>query len=95
MSAYVIVDILVSDASAYAQYEALVSSTVNAYDGRYLAVGGRTETLEGEWRPKRLVILEFANMARARQWLDSPEYKPAKALRHMAARTNMVAVEGV
>jgi uncharacterized protein (DUF1330 family) len=95
VSAYVIVDLAVSNASLYAQYESLVSATVEAYGGRYLAVGGRTERLEGDWLPGRLVILEFENLERIRQWFDSPEYKPVKELRHKAARTNMVGVEAI
>jgi uncharacterized protein (DUF1330 family) len=95
MTAYVIVDIAVSNASVYARYESLVSATVEAYGGRYLAVGGRTEVLEGDWLPGRLVILEFESLERARQWFDSPEYKPVKELRHAAANSNMLAIEGL
>jgi uncharacterized protein (DUF1330 family) len=95
MSAYVIFDIDVLDQPLYDEYKALAPTTVAAYGGQYLARGGRTEKLEGDWTPARLVILIFENLERARQWLDSPEYAPVKALRHRAARTNMVAIEGV
>ncbi len=59
MSAYVIVDIDVTDAEAYKEYVRLAPATVSLYGGRYLARGGKTETLEGDWQAKRLVILEF------------------------------------
>ncbi len=95
MSAYVIVDIDVKDPSTYKEYVSLAPATVAAYGGRYLARGGKTETFEGEWVPKRLVILEFESVERARAWLDSPEYEPVKKLRHEAAVSNMVAIEGV
>jgi len=94
LSAYVIVDIDVRDPSTYKEYIALAPATVAAYGGKYLARAGRTEKLEGEWVPKRLVILEFESLDRAKAWLDSPEYSPVKKLRHKAAVSNMVAIEG-
>ncbi len=95
MTAYVIFDIDVQDAETYRQYAALAPATVEQYGGSYLARAGRTEKLEGDWMPKRLVILRFESVERARQWLDSPEYAPIKRLRHQAARSNMVVIEGV
>ena len=95
MTAYVIFDIDVKDAVTYKEYVALAPATVEMYGGRYLARAGRTEKLEGDWVPKRLVILQFESLERAKQWLDSPEYAPIKRLRHQAATSNMVVIEGV
>lgn len=94
MPAYVIVDIEVTDPQGYKEYIKLAPDTVKLYGGRYLARGGQNETLEGEWRAKRLVILEFENTEKAKAWLNSPEYAPVRALRHKYAKTNMVIVEG-
>ena len=95
MSAYVIVDIEVTDPEGYKEYIKAAPATVSQFGGRYLARGGATETLEGEWQANRLVILEFPAMTQAKAWLNSTEYAPARALRHKYARTNMVLVEGV
>ena len=94
MSAYVIVDIEVIDPEGYKEYIKAAPPTVALYDGRYIARGGKTETLEGDWQAKRLVILEFPSMEKAKAWLNSEEYAPARALRQRYARTNMVLVEG-
>ena len=94
MSAYVIVDIDVSDPAVYDMYKKMAPSAVAAYGGKYLARGGQTEVLEGDWQPKRLVILEFASVAQAKAWVDSPEYRPARELRHQAATSRMVVIEG-
>jgi uncharacterized protein (DUF1330 family) len=51
--------------------------------------------LEGDWPTGRFVILEFPSAARAREWWDSEDYRPAKALRHATASTKMILVEGV
>jgi len=67
---------------------------VKLFGGKYLARGGLNETLEGDWRANRLVILEFPTVEQAKAWLNSPEYAPARALRHKYAKTNMVVVEG-
>ena len=95
MSAYVIVEIEVTDPVQYEEYKKLAPACVKAYGGKYLARGGKTEVLEGEWSPNRLVILEFENNEQAKKWLNSPEYAPAKKLRHVSTHTNMVVVEGV
>jgi len=94
MTAYVIVDIEVTDPAGYEAYKKLAPAAVKLFGGKYLARGGPHETLEGDWRANLLVILEFPTVDQAKTWLDSPEYAPARALRHKYARTNMVVVEG-
>jgi len=95
MPAYAIIDIEVTDPVGYEDYKKLAPEAVRLYGGRYIARGGKTETLEGHWQPKRLIILEFPSTEQARVWLDSPEYAPARELRHRFATSNMVVVEGV
>lgn len=94
MPAYVIVDIKVNDPEGYKEYVKAAPPTLALFGGRYIARGGTNETLEGEWHANRLVILEFPSVEQAKAWLNSPEYAPARALRHKYADTNMVVVEG-
>lgn len=95
MSAYVIVNIDVTNPVRYEEYKHLAAPTVTAFGGRYVVRGGPAEVLEGTWVPKRVVVLEFPSMARAREWLNSPEYAPARAMRHETAVTEMILVEGM
>ena len=95
MRAYVIVDIEITDPAEFEKYRTMVAPTIAQFGGRYVARGGRTEVLEGQWKPKRLVILEFDSVERAKEWWSSQEYAPAKELRLRAAKTNMVIVEGI
>lgn len=95
MPAYVVVQVDIDDPARYEEYKALAPPAIAAHGGRYLARGGACEPLEGSWRPRRLVILEFPSVARARAWWDSAEYAPAKALRQQCARTEMLLVEGL
>jgi uncharacterized protein (DUF1330 family) len=95
MTAYVIVDINVTDPVRYEDYKRLAAPTVELYGGKYIARGGKTETLEGDWSPTRLVILQFDNTEQAKSWLNSTEYSAARSLRHETANSNMVVIEGV
>ena len=94
MPAYVINDMDVTDPQLFEEYKKLSPPTVAQYGGKFLARGGRTETLEGGWSPRRLVILEFPDMAQAQAWIDSPEYAPARRLRQRSSNSNIVLVEG-
>jgi len=95
MPAYLFANVEVTDAAGYEQYRQRVSATIEAYGGRYLVRGGATEVLEGDWMPKRLVTLEFADMAQLNAWYRSPEYKPLIELRQRTAKSTLVAVQGV
>jgi uncharacterized protein (DUF1330 family) len=95
MSAYVVVDVTVTNPSTYEEYKELAPPSIAQYGGRYIARGGQTETLEGEWHPSRLVLLEFPNMEQARAWWASSEYAGAKTMRQRSATTQMVLLEGL
>jgi len=95
MPAYIIVDIEVTDPGQYEDYKKLAAATVAAYDGRYVVRGGTAERLEGDWTPKRVVVLEFPTLARAKEWWASDDYAPAKAMRHASATTQMIVVDGM
>ena len=95
MAAYVIVDIEVTDPAAYEKYRSLVPPLVAKYGGKYLVRGGNFEKVEGDWTPTRLVVLEFENLARAKQFYYSEDYEPVKQIRLKSTNSNMVMVEGV
>ena len=95
MTAYVIVDIEIHDPVGYEEYKKLAPAAVELYGGKYIARGGKTETLEGDWVPKRLVILEFESSEQAKKWWDSDEYREARAMRQKTTISQMVVIEGV
>ncbi|MGA2489082.1 MAG: DUF1330 domain-containing protein [Anaerolineales bacterium] len=95
MTAYVIVDIEITDPTGYEEYKQLAPPAVKLFGGRYLVRGGPNETLEGDWHSQRLVMLEFESIERAKAWLNSPEYAPARTLRHKCAMSNMIVVDGM
>ena len=94
MPAYLINDMDVTDPDLLEDYKKLSPATVQQFGGRFLARGGATAVIEGDWSPKRLVILEFPSLEQARAWTNSAEYAPAKQVRQRASRSNIVVVEG-
>lgn len=95
MPVYVINDMDVTDPSLLEDYKKLSPPTVAQFGGRFLVRGGHIETLEGEWTPKRLVILEFPSLSDAKAWIGSEEYAPARRLRQRSATSKVIVVEGV
>ena len=94
MSAYLIVNIDVTDPEAYEEYKAGAAAVVAKHGGTYLVRGGQFDVLEGNWTPTRLVILQFPDRAALDAFYIDPEYAPLKALRHSAAATDAIAVDG-
>ncbi len=95
MPAYVIVEIEVTDPQEYEQYKQLAAPTISQHGGKYLVRGGAIDVLEGDWKPKRLVVLEFETAVRARAWWESEAYRGPKAMRQRSAQTKMILVEGL
>jgi uncharacterized protein (DUF1330 family) len=95
MAAYVLANLEVTDAAGFAPYREAVPATIAKYGGRYLARGGTTEVMEGTLSPKRVVLLEFPDLATLHAWLDSPEYRPLIEIRQRTAKTDLWIIEGV
>lgn len=95
MAAYVVVHATPTDPEAASRYAEASGASVARHGGRFLARGGRTHVLEGDWHPERVVVMEFADAAAARAWYESADYAEARALREGAGTWRMVVVEGV
>jgi uncharacterized protein (DUF1330 family) len=95
MPAYLVIEIEVSDPEIYAEYKSRVPATLDRFGGRYVVRGGPVVPLAGDWRPERIVILEFPSAEALRSWNDSPEYREIAPLRERSARTRAIALEGI
>ena len=95
MAAYVIAHIDVKDPVRYEDYKKMSPISIQKFGGRFIARGGKAESLEGTWQPKRLVLLEFPSVEAARQWYASEDYAPAKALRQATSTGDLVVIEGL
>ena len=97
MAAYLLADVAPHDMDAYrasGYLEAVVRLAAD-YGGRYLARGGDMQRLEGDWEPRRMVIIEFPSMDDLRAWYDSDAYAPWREVRQGLADSRLVAVDGL
>jgi uncharacterized protein (DUF1330 family) len=95
MPAYVIVEISVHNPVEYEEYKKLSLPSLAPFDGKFIVRGGQVLTLEGDWRPERIVVLEFPSRDKALEWWNSDIYGKAKVIRQRTASTKMIVVEGV
>jgi uncharacterized protein (DUF1330 family) len=93
--AYVLANITITDPVRYEDYKRMVPGTLVPFGGRFIVRGGDIDVLEGDWRPSRLVLLEFPSIERARAWWNSPEYAEARALRQATSNGTLIILPGV
>ena len=93
--AYMIAELTVTDAEAFRKYAPQVQATLDPFEGRYLARGGKLVVLEGKAPGDRVVVIEFPSVAKAQAFYDSPAYKAIAPLRRAAAHGPAFIVEGV
>lgn len=94
MPAYVIADVKINDPEKYKEYKKKTPATIAAFGGRFLVRGGPPEVLEGDWKPNRVVVIEFESVEKAKEWWSSPMYKPARDLRQRISEGSLIVVEG-
>ncbi len=92
---YMIGNITITDPDTFVEYGKLVPETVAAFGGTYVVRGGIPEKLEGDYDPKRIVVLQFDSIEKAREWYDSEMYAPLKEMRMKASTGDLYLVEGV
>ncbi len=95
MPALLVADIDVRDPETYARYRTANPEIVRKFGGRYLAVGGEVRVLEGDWVPRRTVIIEFPDMAAIQAFYLSPEYADLRTIRWESAESRLVAFETI
>jgi uncharacterized protein (DUF1330 family) len=94
MAGYIIAEVQVTDPARYDEYRQQVGATIEAYGGRFLVRGGKSEALEGDAPRGRLVIAEFDSYEQARAWYESQEYAGPKMLRQETSVGWLILVEG-
>lgn len=93
MSFFMIIQSKIKDAEQYNQYIDQVSSIVKKYGGHYHVRGENIQSL-GNWKPERIIVIEFQTVNQIQNWLKSPEYASVAPLREKGAETEAIIVEG-
>ena len=94
MPVYLIADITVHDAEQYREYVENVPALIRKHGGVYRVRGGDLQTLEGDWSPSRLIVLEFPDRDAALAFHNDPEYEPYRNLRQSISDSRLVIVDG-
>ncbi|WP_426236041.1 DUF1330 domain-containing protein [Pseudomonas sp. TWP3-2] len=95
MKAYWIAHVDITDPDHYSQYTQRAPKAFTEYGGRFLARGGRSESLEGRATPQRSVVIEFDSYEQAVACYRSDLYQEAKRYREEWAKADIIIVEGM
>jgi uncharacterized protein (DUF1330 family) len=92
--AYWIAHVTVSSPDQYKHYASDAPAAFKKYGATFLARGGTFEQMEGNGRPRNVVV-EFPSLQAALDCYRSAEYQAARAKRLGAGEADIVIVEGV
>jgi len=95
MTAFILARVEITDWDRYKEYVKETPGVVEKYGGRFIARGGKVETLEGNEEKGRVVLIEFSTFEKAKEFYCSPEYQEAKKLRTGAASGHFLVIDGI
>ena len=95
MPAYVIFDVEISDMARYQAFMSGVKPALEQAGARYLARGGAHKIHEGDWKPRRIVLLEFPSVTAWKSCFNGPTYQGLKSIRDACSSARLVSVEGI
>jgi uncharacterized protein (DUF1330 family) len=91
MKAYLVLDFTIHDLEAFREYIRKVPSFIEKHGGKYIVQRAEPTPIEGDWRPERMVILEFPARQNATEFLTDPEFQDLLA---RTTTSNLVLVDG-
>ena len=95
MAAYVIFDVDIRDPTRYQEFMSGVKPALEAAGAKYLARGGSHKVYEGDWEPRRIVLLEFPSVAAWESFYNGTTYQALKSVRDACSSARLVSVEGL
>ena len=94
MKVYLGLDLKISDINGFMEYVKRIPDFIKKHGGRYLVQGVVPESIEGNWLPDRLVILEFPTTKKAKEFLADPDAQQLFSLRHKTTNSQLILAEG-
>lgn len=94
MKAYLVLDFSISDFDGFRKYIAEIPAFIAKHSGKYIVRGGEPTIIEGDWKPERMVILEFPEREKAEAFLGDPEIQDLFKVRHDTTTSKLVLVDG-
>jgi len=94
MKSYLVLDLAVNDFRSFKKYIAEIPAFIAKHSGKYIVQGAQPTTIEGNWRPERMVILEVPEREKAKAFLSDPEIQGLFKVRHDTTTSKLVLVDG-
>jgi uncharacterized protein (DUF1330 family) len=94
MKAYLVLDLSIHDFAGFKRYIAEIPAHISRHAGRYVVQGVVPTPVEGDWRPERMVIIEFPARENAEAFLSDSEIQDLFKVRHKTTTSRLVLVDG-
>jgi uncharacterized protein (DUF1330 family) len=94
MKGYLILDFTIKDFGSFKEYIDKIPEYIKKHGGRYIVQGSEPETMEGDWSPERVVVLEFSSTSKAKEFLGDPDAQKLFSIRHNTTTSKLILAEG-
>lgn len=94
MNAYLIIDLTIKDITLFQDYITRIPSFIKKHFGRYIVQGAEAMAIESDWKPERVVVIEFPSRENAQAFLSDPDVKDLFAIRHASTISKIILVDG-
>ena len=94
MNAYLILDLTIHNFNEFREYIEKIPEFIKKHSGRYVVQGVEPELMEGDWKPERVVVIEFPSKNNAREFLQDPDAQTLFTLRHKTTTSQLILVDG-
>jgi len=94
MKAYLVLDLTIRDFAGFKSYIAAIPALIEKHAGKYIVQGVVPTTIEGDWRPERMVVIEFPARENAEAFLADPDCQDLFRVRHETTTSKLVLVDG-
>lgn len=95
MPAYIVTDLEVFDIEHYLAYQQALKPLLEAAGARYLARGGDFRVYEGDYQPRRMIVMEFPSMGAIDDFYNSDAYRRLERQRRSCSSARIIAVDGL
>ena len=94
MKAYLVLDLSVHDFGGFRKYIAEIPAFIAKHSGKYVVQGVQPTIIEGDWKPERMVIIEFPEREKAEAFLSDPKIQDLFKVRHATTTSKLVLADG-
>jgi uncharacterized protein (DUF1330 family) len=94
MKAYLVLDLAINDFAGFREYIAAIPAHIARHGGQYIVQGVEPTCIEGNWKPQRMVIIEFPERSNAEAFLSDPTIQDLFRIRHETTTSRLVLVDG-